>query len=87
MSVKFGLDQVNSPAPRGYRNFRRAWNALIAPAIASGITGWGLPDAVFATRLLLVLTFLTAIVNAVDVYLGSDDVIVNEKDVRDGNIG
>ena len=77
MSVKFGVNQLNSPAPRAYRNFRRAWNVLIAPALGTFISGWGFQDIIL-NRILLAIGFVTALINGVDMLLGSEDVLVHE---------
>lgn len=83
MSVKFGVNQVDSPAPKGFRNFRRAWNIAMVPAIAATISGWGIENELTVTRLLLGLSLISALVNAIDMFLGSDDVIVKEDKVRE----
>jgi hypothetical protein len=83
MNVKFGVNQINSPAPRPYRNFRRAWNVAVLPAVSAFVTGWGIPNVVVESRILLGLTLVTGVINAVDVFLGSDDVIINESKLND----
>ena len=82
MSIKFGASQVNSPAPKAYRNFRRAWNIAMLPSISSFVSGWGISDIALESRILLGLTMLTGIINGIDVFLGSDDVIVNQDQVK-----
>jgi hypothetical protein len=78
MSVKFGVDQINSPAPKPYRNFRRAWNVAMLPAFSAFVSGWGIQTPNLESRILLGLTVLTGVINGIDVFLGSEDVIINE---------
>jgi hypothetical protein len=81
--MKFGVNQIDSPAPKGFRNFRRAWNIALVPAIAATISGWGFANDSLVNRLLLLLSLVSAIVNAVDMFLGSDDVIVDQDQVKE----
>lgn len=68
--VKFGVDQLSNPAPKGYRKFERAWIIVFAPGLSALIMGWGLSDST-ANKVLLSIGFSCAVVKGIGMLLGN----------------
>ena len=70
MNVKFGADQVNSPAPKLWRQFERAFIIAIAPATS------GFLSAVLTNQRHLAIAgasiiFATGLLKGVGMFLGN----------------
>ncbi|ASZ14502.1 hypothetical protein KTO58_01295 [Chitinophaga pendula] len=71
--TKFGLGQVEKPAPLWYRRLSNALIIFIIPGFVTLIQGWGLSDAI-ENRWLMVLTFIPAALKGIGVLLGNGQV-------------
>lgn len=70
MAVQFGANQVNSPAPKGWRQFERAFIIAIAPATSAFLS------AILTNQRHLAIAgasiiFATGIIKGVGLFLGN----------------
>jgi hypothetical protein len=70
MATKFGIGQLDTPAPDWYLRLSNALIMLIIPAVGALISGWGFPQPI-VTHALQVLLLLTAIIKGIGVFLGA----------------
>lgn len=68
--VKIGMNQMNKPAPLGYRKFQNAMIIFLIPGAVGMIQGWGMADKT-ANRWLMILGFLPAVIKGVGILLGN----------------
>jgi len=80
--IKFGLSQVEKPAPLGYRRFANAMIMFIIPGAIGLVSGWGLSDAI-ANRWLMVLGFIPALLKGIGVILGNGQEYVPSNETMD----
>jgi hypothetical protein len=85
MSVKFGTDQINSPAPKWWRNFERAYIIVLAPATTGFLVligsnlNW--PDSV-ANIAGGTVMFTMSVVKAIGMFLGTGEEYPDEKQIN-----
>lgn len=80
--VKIGWNQLNKPAPLGYRRFVNAYTVCIAPALVAGSAGWGFADKTMA-RIGIVVTFSIALVKGLGMVLGNGQIYSPSNQVID----
>lgn len=69
--TKFGIDQTGSPPPLWWRRLERALIIGVAPAVSSLLMTF-IEDEVTEVKAIAVVTFVTALVKAVGMFLGND---------------
>lgn len=69
--TKFGIDQTGSPPPLWWRRLERALIIGVAPAVSSLLMTF-IEDEVTEVKAISVVTFVTALVKAVGMFLGND---------------
>lgn len=74
--IKFGLSEINRPAPAAYRNFSNAMIIFLIPGAIALISGWGLKPQI-ANHWLMGLGFLPAAIKAIGVLLGNGQYYMN----------
>lgn len=88
--IKFGINQTGNPAPKGWRQFERAFIIGIAPALLLFVQSWGFTDAT-ANKLLVGITFLTSLIKSIGMFLSNGESYVEtasltteQKDSQEG---
>lgn len=69
--TKFGIDQTGSPPPLWWRRLERALIIGVAPAVSSLLMTF-IEDEVTEVKAISVVTFATAIVKGIGMFLGTD---------------
>lgn len=76
--TKFGIDQMASPPPLWWRRLERALIIIVAPATAAYL-GDLIHDDQTKKIALSSVVFITAMVKAVGMFLGTDESYPNEE--------
>ena len=69
--VKFGTDQLGSPAPIGWRRFERVFIMALIPAMLLLVHEWGGINDVLSHRLDLLIGFSGSLVKGIGMFLGN----------------
>lgn len=72
-------DNLKRPAPKWYRKFENAYIIVLAPAIATVISTWGLPELI-VNRSLQIIGLTVAIVKAMGMIIANGEVYANQND-------
>jgi hypothetical protein len=72
MNMKFGIDQINSPAPKGWRNFERAYMIAFAPGVTAFLSVILTNDRHLSIATASVV-FSTAIIKGIGIFMGTGE--------------
>ena len=87
MGVKFGYNQINTPPPKKWRNFERAFLIGLAPALALYLNTILTKDADKALASATIV-FISGVVKSIGMFLGASDVEVvdNQDNINNQNV-
>lgn len=77
--TKFGIDQTGSPPPLWWRRFERAFIIALAPAVAALLMSL-IEDEKTEAKAISIVTFVTALVKAIGMFLGTEVSYPNQQD-------
>jgi hypothetical protein len=77
--TKFGIDQTGSPPPLWWRRLERALIIAVAPAVAALLISL-IEDEKTEAKAVSIVTFFTAIIKSVGMFLGTDVSYPDEKE-------
>jgi hypothetical protein len=80
--TKFGIDQTGSPPPLWWRRFERAFIIALAPAIAALLMSL-IEDEGIEVKAISIVTFITSLVKAVGMFLGTEVSYPDQKEQAD----
>jgi hypothetical protein len=79
--VKFGLSQVNNPAPKSWRQFERAFIVAVSPAL-SGFLAVALTNQRHLAIAGAGIIFLNAIIKGFGMFLGNGTEYVDKQELE-----